>query len=691
MDDKYYNEFQDFFRGSRDKILDRLDIYKNILSRIQHFHGNNLPLIDLGCGRGEWLEILFNNNFKNIYGVDINEDALSKIKLNNCTLVKDDALNFLRKQKSNSCVIISGFHIIEHLKFNELLELLNESFRVLVDGGIILFETPNPKNMLVSTNSFWFDPTHNKPLPAELLNFIAQKAGFVDVNVVSINSIYKHKNAFDLNQIFYGEGLDNVLLAQKSSKLGILNHFYFFINKHYQHSSEYKISKLSSLLASYDADITYLKDKVRISPLYNMPTNFKGKLIRLLPKVVKNKIKFLRSFIFNYKNIVKKVSDRKRYLYIDISGIVSTDWFTGIQRTTKEIANNIPNFTPSDFQVVPVYGKNNDIGYFCSYCSLSPEDKNNLQIKEHSKIKPEPGDIFLGLDLQIDHTIKNNKYLGEMFKNNVQVYFTIYDILPSLYPHLFETHVQEKHSTWLNIITEFSGIFTISRKVLSDVNCWINENKKDVHSLSRYFISLGSDISENINKDINIKLITSIDHIPTNNSNINFLCVGTIEPRKNYDFIISAFEKLWEIDYQCNLTIVGKKGWKCKSLINRIITHEKFNKTLFWLNDVSDYQLKELYLQADTLIAASIDEGFGLPLVEAISFGTPIFCNDIEIFREVTKGKARFFNGDDIDAFSIDLKNYIDNWDPYILSDNEKKLFPSWYEASKELTKLIFD
>jgi O-antigen chain-terminating methyltransferase len=79
--------------------------------------------------------------------------------------------------------VISAFHLVEHLAFDDLVRLLDQAVRVLRPGGILLLETPNPNNLLVSSGHFYLDPTHVKPLPPDLLEFLVASRGFEEIEV----------------------------------------------------------------------------------------------------------------------------------------------------------------------------------------------------------------------------------------------------------------------------------------------------------------------------------------------------------------------------------------------------------------------------------------------------------------------------------------------------------------------------
>ena len=118
-----------------------------------------------------------------------------------------------------------------------------------------------------------------------------------------------------------------------------------------------------------------------------------------------------------------------------------------------------------------------------------------------------------------------------------------------------------------------------------------------------------------------------------------------MEPRKGHTQTLQAFELLWAQGAQINLVIVGNQGWMVEELSKRLHKHPELNNRLFWLQEISDEYLEQIYAVSTCLIAASEGEGFGLPLIEAAKHKLPIIARDIPEFREVAGDHADYFSG----------------------------------------------
>lgn len=178
--DAFFKHFEDQFRGSRDEIKQRLSVY---LPYFQEAAVEQRGLtIDVGCGRGEWLELLAEHQIPAL-GVDLNAEKVAAcIELGYAAKVAD-AVSFLRQQEPGSVFAVTGFHIVEHLPFEVLLDLFDAALHALKPEGLLIFETPNPENLLVGACNFYFDPTHLHPLVPAVLQFVATHSGFTQAEI----------------------------------------------------------------------------------------------------------------------------------------------------------------------------------------------------------------------------------------------------------------------------------------------------------------------------------------------------------------------------------------------------------------------------------------------------------------------------------------------------------------------------
>lgn len=220
--DQFYVDFEKIFRGSCEEIKQRLMVYLPFLEHISNSpKRDRLKVIDVGCGRGEWLELLDENEIPG-FGIDMNVSMVEACLSRGLAAKCGDAIAFLKQQTPNSIGAVTGFHIIEHLSFEDLLALFDAALHALCPGGVIIFETPNPENMKVGSCNFYFDPTHRNPIVPQVAEFIARQRGFAHAEILRLHP-YPDDHLLTgngeteqlLNKIFYGPQ-DYAVIARKS-------------------------------------------------------------------------------------------------------------------------------------------------------------------------------------------------------------------------------------------------------------------------------------------------------------------------------------------------------------------------------------------------------------------------------------------------------------------------------------------
>jgi 2-polyprenyl-3-methyl-5-hydroxy-6-metoxy-1,4-benzoquinol methylase len=176
--DDMFLRFEDRFRGSMEEIGRKLNVYLPMIHEVARRNKAGFSLLDVGCGRGEWLELLRKEGVP-AKGIDLNRMAVQYCRQQDLDASEADVVEYIRKLDRGSVNVITGFHLIEHLPLQTLLLFVDEAFAVLRSGGMIILETPNPTNILVSAYDFYRDPSHLRPIHPDTINFIAEDRGFV--------------------------------------------------------------------------------------------------------------------------------------------------------------------------------------------------------------------------------------------------------------------------------------------------------------------------------------------------------------------------------------------------------------------------------------------------------------------------------------------------------------------------------
>lgn len=176
--DEFYEFFESKYRGSRESIKDRLRFYRPLLESYI-FQKPGSILVDIGCGRGEFLEVCREVGF-NVIGVDTSERFVNISKSFGFEVYNEDALSFLNSKRENSFNVISAIHLVEHLEFGDLVKFISVCYDKLKSDGFVIFEFPYIHSYKVISHFFWLDPTHKRPLDPYLLIALMEYIGFKD-------------------------------------------------------------------------------------------------------------------------------------------------------------------------------------------------------------------------------------------------------------------------------------------------------------------------------------------------------------------------------------------------------------------------------------------------------------------------------------------------------------------------------
>jgi SAM-dependent methyltransferase len=229
----FYAAFEALHRGSREDIKSRLWVYGPYLGDIKAVRAEPTAL-DLGCGRGEWLEILREVGIEG-RGVDLDRDMVATCESLGLPASHGDALAALRAAPDASLDLVTAFHLVEHLPFDLIESLAAEALRALRPGGLLVMETPNPENLEVGASRFYLDPTHLRPLPPALLAFVPKHLGFHRTRLMRLQENPRiGGNAFpSVGDLLTEVSPDYAVVAQKDGPAETLQRFDVSFERHY--------------------------------------------------------------------------------------------------------------------------------------------------------------------------------------------------------------------------------------------------------------------------------------------------------------------------------------------------------------------------------------------------------------------------------------------------------------------------
>lgn len=346
-----------------------------------------------------------------------------------------------------------------------------------------------------------------------------------------------------------------------------------------------------------------------------------------------------------------------RRLYVDITGCFDNIRVSGIPRVVKNISRLLPSSLLDNMEVIFVGLVD---GEFVAYELI------DSQWVVQGKISPNPNDIFLFLALNPDLSLYA-EYFYEHKNYGVKIVTIVYDLVYYHFPEFVSDGYSIPLRKWLKFVVEISDLLLcISKSVMKELNEWFLENRiqKGIKKIDYFYLGSNLDDACNLKIKKNKKLKK------------NFIAVSTIEPRKGYDTLLDAFERLFP-KYDIKLSIVGREGWKCRDICNRIQCSKFYQDKLFWYKNASDKDLIDLYNQSDAYVNASLYEGFGLPVVEAAKYGIPLILRDLPVFRELVGDDASFFSSSD--ELERLVEEFIINSDSFPLLSKSQLI--SWEES----------
>ena len=173
-----YFGFENYFRGSREKIKETQKQY------LPYFEGRS-NVLDLGCGRGEFLELLKECQIGGS-GIDLYPEFVEYCNSRGLSVELGDAIEYLRKQDKVDGIFAG--QLIEHLSIGQIIEICELAYEKLEEGSYVILETPNPTSLAIYTNAFYVDPSHQKPVHPLTMQYLMKCAGFNAIEICYTDS-----------------------------------------------------------------------------------------------------------------------------------------------------------------------------------------------------------------------------------------------------------------------------------------------------------------------------------------------------------------------------------------------------------------------------------------------------------------------------------------------------------------------
>lgn len=247
------------------------------------------------------------------------------------------------------------------------------------------------------------------------------------------------------------------------------------------------------------------------------------------------------------------------------------------------------------------------------------------------------------------------KYIG----SKPVVVSVIYDLIPITHPQYCDQEFVKSFSLLFPRIVELSnGLIGISQTVQKSVGDYVAQHYPDWAQRGVFdFFYLGADFKANT---LSQQDQPSPDIAALLSSDLSFfLAVGTVEPRKGYNYLLEGFEILWHQGKTHPLVIVGKVGWLCSDVLKMAQELRLLGRPILMLHDVDDYTLDLLYKKSAAVIFPSFIEGFGLPLVEALVREKQVLASNIEVFEEIGGANVSYFKAGSAESLAQSVSEFI--------------------------------
>lgn len=355
---------------------------------------------------------------------------------------------------------------------------------------------------------------------------------------------------------------------------------------------------------------------------------------------------------------------RKPSLFVDITCLKRTQMVTGIQRVTLNIAACLKRLSAiSGFEIV--------------FVVFDGQDHRKVELEITGALPSvvrigDPGepitllapDQWLSCELNSVDLVANFEWYRRLKRAGIGLNFWIYDLFPVVRPDWSPDVETLRFQAWLERLLAIADLVICdSAKVARDVEKWMAlfppELLKGATRPAVTHLHLGADGIENalLASHEGFEFASAHPHAMRGQAEATFVSVASLHPRKALGAVIEAFEMLWAKGREIDLVLTGMPS-NADNLKQRLLRHPRRNRNLFYEGYVDDSEVRRLYADADALIVASFDEGFGLPIVEAAHRGLPSIARDIQVFREVGGDDLFYFE----DAGPAALAAAIENW-----------------------------
>lgn len=296
---------------------------------------------------------------------------------------------------------------------------------------------------------------------------------------------------------------------------------------------------------------------------------------------------------------------------------------------------------------------------------------------------PAMGSVWLDLEPAWNDPTPRGELLRRLRVEGVHSAVLVADVMPELFPDWFDDEQRRRFGDWLQAHLELSGLFLcISRNTAEDL-VEVARRRGVTRELRTAVIPLGADLPE---------ATPTAVHLPPAMGRY-LLVVGTLEPRKNQQLVIDAFDRLRRRHDDLGVVLVGRQGWLVDALADRIRSHPEFGRRLLWPDAVTDGELAWLYRHAFLVVAPTRYEGLGVPVMEALAHGAAVLSSTGGALPEAGAGRVETIDPDDVDGLCVAVEAHL--MDPAHHAARREQAagyrMPSWHDTTVAVARELVD
>ena len=309
------------------------------------------------------------------------------------------------------------------------------------------------------------------------------------------------------------------------------------------------------------------------------------------------------------------------------------------------------------------------------------------------RIELTPGSVLFELDTVWNNTwVDRDQLYRQLRSHGVHLAVLVYDLLPQQHPEWFEPSLVAVSDRTIGAQAAHAEVvLAISADTATQFARWAATG--GLRPPAAHVISLGADAAAaggaagdaSAGEPMPLPdALVGVDYV---------LTVGTVEPRKNHATLLDAFDRLVVDRPGAHLVVVGRPGWHNDEVIERLASHPEVGRRLHWFRAAGDDLLGTLYAHARVVAVASITEGYGLPVIEAMAHGVPVVSSDGGALVEAGGDLVEHVDAVDVDAWVGALGRHLDDDSLVAARRGElaRYVAPRWSDTGAQVAEVLLN